>query len=51
MNILYMKEKTEILRALVEGCSIRSVERLTGHIWTIEEILTFSQYEKVENSN
>jgi IS1 family transposase len=31
MNVLSMKVKTEILRALVEGCSIRSVERLTGH--------------------
>lgn len=31
MNILSMQEKTEILRALVEGCSIRSVERLTDH--------------------
>lgn len=30
MNILSMKEKTKILRALVEGCSIRSVERMTG---------------------
>jgi IS1 family transposase len=26
-----MQEKTEILQALVEGCSIRSVERMTGH--------------------
>ncbi len=31
MNILSMKEKIGILQALVEGCSIRSVERLTGH--------------------
>jgi IS30 family transposase len=31
MNVLSMKEKTEILQALVEGCSIRSVERMTGH--------------------
>jgi IS1 family transposase len=26
-----MQEKTKILRGLVEGCSVRSVERLTGH--------------------
>ncbi len=31
MNILSTKEKAKILRALVEGCSIRSTERLTGH--------------------
>lgn len=31
MNILSMQEKTEILRCLCEGCSIRSVERLTEH--------------------
>ena len=31
MYTLSMKEKTKILRALVEGCSIRSVERMTGH--------------------
>lgn len=31
MNILSMEEKTKIIRVLVEGCSIRSVERLTGH--------------------
>lgn len=31
MNILPVKEKSKILRALVGGCSIRSVERMTGH--------------------
>jgi IS1 family transposase len=31
MNALSMKEKTEILHGLVEGCSIRSIERLTNH--------------------
>ncbi|MBN1391887.1 MAG: DDE-type integrase/transposase/recombinase [Sedimentisphaerales bacterium] len=31
MNVLSMKVKTEMLRALCEGCSIRSIERLTGH--------------------
>jgi IS30 family transposase len=31
MNILSVKVKTEILRMLCEGCSIRSIERLTGH--------------------
>jgi len=31
MNILSIEEKAEILRGLVEGCSIRSVERMTGH--------------------
>ncbi len=31
MNVLSMEQKTAILQALVEGCSIRSVERMTGH--------------------
>ena len=31
MNRLSIQEKTKILRALVEGCSIRSAERMTGH--------------------
>jgi IS1 family transposase len=31
MNILSMEQKTTILQALVEGCSIRSIERMTGH--------------------
>jgi IS1 family transposase len=31
MNVLPIKEKTKILQALVEGCSIRSAERMTGH--------------------
>ena len=31
MNVLSIQEKTKIVRALVEGCSIRSVERITGH--------------------
>ena len=31
MNSLNIEQKTDILRALVEGNSIRSVERITGH--------------------
>jgi IS1 family transposase len=31
MNRLSTQKQTEILRAMVEGCSIRSIERLTGH--------------------
>jgi IS1 family transposase len=31
MNILSIREKAEILRQLVEGCSIRSIERMTHH--------------------
>ncbi len=31
MNRLSTKSRVNILRALVEGCSIRSIERLTGH--------------------
>jgi len=31
MNVLSIKEKARIVRALVEGCSIRSTERMTGH--------------------
>jgi len=31
MNKLSIVSKTKILRSLVEGCSIRSIERMTGH--------------------
>jgi transposase-like protein len=31
MNKLSIQQQAEILHTLVEGCSIRSVERLTGH--------------------
>ena len=31
MYKLSLQSQAEILRTLVEGCSIRSVERLTGH--------------------
>lgn len=31
MNVLSVEKKVRIVRALVEGCSIRSIERMTGH--------------------
>ncbi|MHC4117350.1 MAG: IS1 family transposase [Planctomycetota bacterium] len=31
MNVLSIEKKVRIVRALVEGCSIRSIERMTGH--------------------
>jgi IS1 family transposase len=31
MNVLSLEKKARIVRALVEGCSIRSIERMTGH--------------------
>jgi len=30
MNTLNIDEKTSVINALIEGCSVRSMERMTG---------------------
>lgn len=40
MNVLKMEKKIQVLNCLIEGCSIRSTERMTGcHRDTITRLL------------